>query len=448
MSKKRIKHAIDEIKRPRLRSLVGRHKSYGKYFVWLKDMATREISETTIEIKFSNLSTLEANYGLDLDGDVENISDVATRITNSELANATKNLYRLSLRQWCDFRKIDLDEDTTKSIADKKAGNGDKARKLTSNDLISWEEFTDICAHTKDPSLDAFFAVLYDTGSRPGETVALNVGDVTLTDAGHVISFSHDVKTEHSQREVILGVVNEKCDAIFGKWFELHPLKNKPKAPLFLNREGGRLSQDVATHRLNYHEERLKRGKGKKKVALHLYLFRKTAITMMLRQKRLTEIEIKLRIGHKRNSTVLETFYDIRDGEDQNNAQKKAKGIVVEDDDFSRLTCLRCGKLNEVKIDVCEKCSYPLTSEAIKREHNLMKARVVAEMSVSIREQIEQELNKRLELQTTYQLEDELRQSKDEARKYAIEVGRLEDRVKILEDFLKKYPGFGESPRE
>jgi hypothetical protein len=78
----------------------------------------------------------------------------------------------------------------------------------------------------------------------------------------------------------------------------------------------------------------------------------------------------------------------------------------------------------------------------------LMKARVVAEMSTSIREQIEKELDKRLEIQTTYQLEDELRQSKDEARMYSIEVGRLEDRIKILEDFLKKYPGFGESPKE
>lgn len=414
--------AIHEITRHRLKSLVKRHKTFGKYLVWLKRSSKRDISETTLEIKFNNLTTLMNNYGLEMNGDASNILDVAEKVANAKLATATRNLYRLALRQWSEFRKIELDEDTAEAIKDKRAGNETGPRKLTNGDLISWEEFSDIRAHTKDPSLDAYLALLYDMGSRPGETVALNVGDVCNTDAGYVISFSHGVKNKHSLREVILGVVNERCNTIFGKWFEQHPLKDKPEAPLFLNREGGRLAQDVATHRLKYHNERLDRGRGTNKAALHLYLFRKSSITLMLRQKRLTEIEIKLRIGHARNSAVLETYYDFRDAEDQEKAQKKAKGIVAPDDDFSRLTCDRCDTLNEVGIDVCEKCSYPLTADARKREYDAQKKRLSEELSEEFEGQ-----RREMELRM-----DTLEDATNEIEQLKFQLGNVETLLSVL----------------
>jgi hypothetical protein len=115
-----------------------------------------------------------------------------------------------------------------------------------------------------------------------------------------------------------------------------------------------------------------------------------------LKEGKLTEIQIKMRLGHKKHSNMLEKYYTILDEEDQAQAElaylgaepeKKGKAPEV-------IRCPNCGAPNESDASRCLRCKFPLSEEALLQDTR-QSALEDPEMLKQISELVADELLKR-----------------------------------------------------
>ncbi|MGV9104090.1 MAG: hypothetical protein ACOC3C_08255 [Candidatus Thorarchaeota archaeon] len=160
----------------------------------------------------------------------------------------------------------------------------------------------------------------------------------------------------------------------FKAWWAIHPERDDPEEPLFINRLGNRFNIDSIINTLKRgHEDRLGRGTDREKGPLSLYLFWKSRATQLLKEGILSEIQIKMRLGHKKHSQILEKYYAILDEMDQADAELEYLGIETEqkEEKPANIICSSCGALNEADASRCHRCRFPLTEEALTEERQL-----------------------------------------------------------------------------
>ena len=107
-------------------------------------------------------------------------------------------------------------------------------------------------------------------------------------------------------------------------------------------------------------------------------MFRKSRATQLLKEKRLSEVEIKMRLGHKTHSNLLERYYAIIDEDDQGKAELRYIGAATESGDIVMpLVCTNCGALNEHDAPRCYRCKFPLTEEEIAHQQKVTASGVI-----------------------------------------------------------------------
>lgn len=327
---------------------------------WLSKHQERKPSDKTLLNYEKFFVTLTTTYGLD----IENLNPLAVCDSVKQVSTSpyTKRQYLNTLKHYLKYRGIKITDELKQAL---KAQRGDKTKILTPNDLITREELESIIKNTRSIMLRAYYAMLWDTGARPSELARLDIQNFSEDENGFVIHITKS-KTASGRRKV--RIMTPYCMQQIALWWNTHPQRNDPSAPLFLNKDENRLSVHPVLNNLrNQHNKRLGRGNGNGKAPLNLYLFRKSAATRWIKEGRLSDRDIKKLLGHTPQSTMLDQYYAILSAEDLAESQLKAMGIVEAKKEQNALVSCpnpNCGMMNEPEATHCLRCKYPLTEEA------------------------------------------------------------------------------------
>jgi len=337
--------------------MFEKHKDYRKFANFLKQEAAVTLKPGTIVNNLQQLESMQNKHGLKLDN--PDAEAVLQRMEDKGLATATMNLRRHALKMWMLFKGLKPPNKRTL-----KAKRTERVRKIYPKDLLTTADIEDITTHTNSPALRAFYWTLYDTAARPGAVCALNISDVVQDRHGYTFTF-RNAKTEQSKRSVRLLI--PKAIGYLEQWLAVHPRRADRDSPLFINRQSNRYDPSDLTSTLKMrHQKRV--GKN-----LNMYLFRKSRATQLLKEKRFSEIEIKMRLGHKKHSRILEEYYAILDEEDQSAAELQYIGVdPVSEEAVQMPICNYCGALNAPDSLNCQRCLRPLTEEEMRRQVTLV----------------------------------------------------------------------------
>ena len=332
---------------------------------WLRDEgSTKKIRESSVRVYCESLNILVKHYKLDINSDKPNIRAVVSALnegrtkTGEPLSAATLKLRKATLKYWMKYKGRPM----TKSITDLlKTKSGDKRRQIRPKDLLTILDVEDIIENTESQALRALIACLWDLGCRPSEITGLDVDDMVPDDLGFVITIRRGKSSKGREVRLLtpLGIAHLK------KWLEQRP--DTDTSALFVTNRDKRYKAKALTSWLVAHHQPRQRARRKMpKWNLNPYLFRKSRTTQLLKEKRLTDIEIKLRLGHTMHSNVLETYYAILDEQDQADAERRYIDPNGGRNDYD-LFCPRCKLPNEADAPKCARCGMPLTEAEITR---------------------------------------------------------------------------------
>lgn len=334
---------------------------------WLTKHQERKPADKTLLNYEKFFVTLTTTYGLDINN-LEPLL-VCDNIKQASTSPYTKRQYLNTLKHYLKYRGIKITDQVKQAL---KAQRGDKTRILTPGDLITREELETIIKATKSVMLSAYYAMLWDTGARPSELARLDIQNFSEDAYGFVIHITKS-KTAAGRRKV--RIMTPYCINHIGHWWNKHPRRDDPDAPLFINNQGRRLSVHPTLNNLRgQHNKRLGRGNGNGKAPLNLYLFRKSAATRWIKEGKFPDRDIKKLLGHSPDSSMLDKYYAILSAEDLEESQLEAMGIVeTKKEQDALVSCPNpaCGMMNEPGATHCLRCKYPLTEEAIQQHISL-----------------------------------------------------------------------------
>lgn len=352
----------------------------GLFIDWLKGNLSVVPSVQTLKAYRKHFKTLILSYGLDTA--TPNPEAVIDRITKKDLAPLTKKAYKGVLKQYLLFKGIEITEQTAQAL---KYQTGQNRRTITPKDLLTEAEVRDIVEHTESPMLRAYYAVLWDTSARPSALTRLDIENVIEDQHGFKFTITK-AKTQESKRSIRL--LTPLAIRHFSTWWSIHPQRNNPNAPLFVNRFKNRASVIALLRGLvKTHNTRLKRGNGTGKASLSLYLFRKSRLTQLTKEGKLSEVQIKLRAGHKKHSQILNQSYLIIDQMDQDNAELGYLGIVEkQDEQDTSVICPNCSVANDRGASICFRCKFPLTEKAMIEQQAQTQDMIAEEIRRQVKE--------------------------------------------------------------
>jgi integrase/ribosomal protein L40E len=246
--------------------------------------------------------------------------------------------------------------------------------KVEKKGILSPEEVVKLIHTEPNLSYKVFFAVLYEGGLRAGEAFSLLNRDVERENGtGYAV---HVRSSKTKKRPVpLLNIAVHHVN----KWKELHPEKDNPDAPFFVNTIGEPMKHEAT---LKHLKKLLKQAKvNSRKVTLHS--FRHSRATE-LAGRGMSEFEMCKLFGWKVGSLMPATY--IREsGIDTKKALRRAYGIVDEEEkpETPGKICIQCSHVNPFTAEICDNCNLPLdpkrieqikaNAEAVKMEELLKK---------------------------------------------------------------------------
>ena len=105
----------------------------------------------------------------------------------------------------------------------------EKPNEMETKTTLTEEEVKALIQTSNDPMVRAFISLEDEIGARPSEILNLRVGDI-VKDGEDVIVSIRQGKTGYRSIPIIKSV------SLLFQWLEIHPFKNDPNAPLWINR--------------------------------------------------------------------------------------------------------------------------------------------------------------------------------------------------------------------
>ena len=287
--------------------------------------------------------------------DREDLIKIVARIEESKLGDWGKHSYKTVLRSFYEWQgKREL----VSWMIIKKP----KSSKLPEDMPVEKEVIRMInAAYTSRD--EAAIATLYEGGFRVGEFGGLNVGNITFDRYGAIAIV--DGKTGMRRVRLIFAM------PYIAKWLEEHPLRDDPRAPLWIKLDGSgeRMPYSTIYQQL---KEIGERANVHKKVNPHN--FRHSRSTHLA--SKLTESQMEEYLGWVQGSK-MPSIYVHMSGRDLDADLLKMYGMEPEKEDrkeeLKTLQCPHCKTLNTIGARICINCRKPLAvEEVIKREEKTM----------------------------------------------------------------------------
>ena len=319
------------------------------------------ISVARVHREVQSLRLICENFDVELDAlDADSLDEL---LANLELSGAklnTINEYKKALKYFLQFQgKVEL--------AAKIRRREPKDNDLTREDLLSVDEvlkLVSVAMNERDPAL---IMCHLDLACRPEEILTLTVGDFVRDAWGIKVEIRRSKTFRRSQHLTYsLPYVS--------RWLNVHPLKDDPDAPMWLDlnkfRKG--VVEPIDNYAYNRIIDRLFRRAGiKKRKRFSPYNLRHTGITMWATL--LNEQELSKRVGHIPGSKHIRRYVKLVDADADRKALKEL-GLVNGEEmepEVKRLQpvqCGICGEFNEPFRSRCWKCKASLDPTRLVQE--------------------------------------------------------------------------------
>lgn len=219
------------------------------------------------------------------------------------------------------------------------------------------------CSEVRDKALIALMA---DCSARVGEIINTELKDLRINEISvEGAQYKHAIATI-----VLRGKTGERTNQLFYSvphlrlWLLNHPLKDNPRAPLFIATKENRYGQKLGAVGIN---KMLQRAARKAKVTrhIHAHLFRHTNLTRMARI--LSETELKIHAGWGSDSKMASVYVHLNE-KDVADKILATYGLKPKEEQkaetvFKIQICPNtvCSYQNPGEATFCQKCGYPLT---------------------------------------------------------------------------------------
>jgi integrase/recombinase XerD len=264
-----------------------------------------------------------------LEVDDEDITHFLSSLEKSDFSEYTKKDYRVVLRRFFRYLgKDDLVKDV--SIALK------RSRTKLPDEILTKSEIKRLIEAADHPRNKAIIGLLYEGGLRIGELASLRMKNVEFDDYGAAIK----VRGKTGERRIRIVTFA----SIVAKWIEMHPRRDDPEAPLWINLSTNYNKEGIRYEGIAQNVKRIAKKAGiKKKINLHL--FRHSRATHLA--KELTEAEMNVYFGWVQGSDMPATYVHLS-GRDVDDKILQIHGLKPKDK----------GGKEELKPQVCPRCTY------------------------------------------------------------------------------------------
>lgn len=236
--------------------------------------------------------------------------------------------------------------------------HGFEKRKLP-EEILTAEEIRRLAEATRTPRDRAMMMVLYESGARIGELLALRIKHVEFDRFGALTMLNG--KTGMRRVRLIDSVPDLKI------WMNHHPLRGEPDAHLFVMLKDNAPLRSHATFLRVL--DRAKRKSGIKK-RIYPHLFRHSRATHLAQD--FTEQELKVIFGWSGGSRMPATYVHLSGGDIDRKMLEK-RGIIVRGEEYEKeqplrlKICSNCKEKNSPNANFCMVCGSAISSsEAIR----------------------------------------------------------------------------------
>ena len=282
----------------------------------------------------------------------KDVEDIMIWIHKQDWKDWTKYTYASVFRNFLywlvDVYKIDVNPRRMKISSPKNS--------LMPDYLITKEEFNKLINGAMDPQTKLIIGILYESACRIGEIFSLKIQNVEFNQYGAKLH----VKGKTGQRVVPIvwfaGMLRE--------FYESHPLKDNPEAPLFYYKNS---KGEIVPLKYEVIKERLKRICKRVGINKRIYphLFRHSRLTELARK--VPDSVLKRFAGWSMNSRMVKTYIHLsaRDVEDTLLSNVYGVKTSKEEEGEKFKVCPKCGELNPPFAKICHRCKTPLDEKEI-----------------------------------------------------------------------------------
>lgn len=285
----------------------------------------------------------------------DDIRKVMLQLSNGYAEN-TKGTYLSMMKKF--YRSL-LPDDRFGAIFKDVRIDKKKIRHVTPDDLVTGEDVTRMISAARNARDKALIAVLYDSGCRIGELLAMKIQNVGFDQYGGVLRVPWEGKTGFRNVRIVGDSV-----PYLRAWLDIHPDRNNPSSYLFCMLErhrGERMTYNDVYSRLRM----ITKDAGIKK-RIHPHLFRHSRATLLAASS-IGQAPFEAQMGWIHGTKQTATYVHMA-GAEQDAAVLKAYGIDTETKVLNEpkpKTCNRCGELNPSDAKYCRKCWLPFTVEGV-----------------------------------------------------------------------------------
>lgn len=277
------------------------------------------------------------------------IEKIVAEIEAGSLAPATKQSYIVTIKKF--YKWLNGGEEYPGCVKWLKT-TGKKNNERLPEDLLTEEEIKRMIEVASNPRDRALIAVLWESGSRVGELLSMQMKHISFEQ--ELTRITINGKTGPRRIPLL------DSTPYLAEWMENHPLKSDPSAPLWI-------SLGTTSHHqpLQYGacrkmlQEIAKRALIKKSVNPHSY--RHARATFLA--KHLKEAQLNKYFGWTQGSDIPQVYVHLS-GRDIDDAILEMRGLkTVEkkiEDTLASKKCARCGTINKSTGNFCIRCGLAL----------------------------------------------------------------------------------------
>lgn len=283
------------------------------------------------------------------DADQEDIRRIVTEMMNiKKYSDWTKRDFKVSLRKF--YRWLKGNENPPE-VSWFKVHVKRHSTKFP-QDMLTEEEVKRLIDHANYTKFKTFIALIYESGCRIGEILALRINQVKFDEYGAQLYV--DGKTGFRRVRIISSV------PYLTEWLNKHPQKDNPNAFLWISKGQELWSYGAVFTML----QRVAKKAGITK-KVNPQNFRHSRATYLANF--LTEAQMKEYFGWVQGSDMASIYVHLS-GRDVDNALLKVYGMENREEKkesiFKPKECPRCQQVNQATNRFCSRCGMPLDKES------------------------------------------------------------------------------------